>query len=68
MHGLMREGRREPVLYSTLRAAGASAPEVLVQEVEAHLQVFGAGIVEELQGVVEGVEFPIPKDLVSVRS
>ncbi|MBI5753093.1 MAG: 4-hydroxy-3-methylbut-2-enyl diphosphate reductase [Hydrogenophilales bacterium] len=48
--------------------AGASAPEVLVQEVVARLQAFGAGAVEELPGVVEGVEFPMPKGLASARS
>ena len=43
--------------------AGASAPEVLVQEVVARLNALGAGHVEELQGIVERVVFPLPKNL-----
>jgi len=43
--------------------AGASAPEVLVQEVIARLKSLGAGAVTELSGVVEGVTFPMPKGL-----
>jgi len=46
-------------------SAGASAPEVLVQEVIAQLQRFGAGNVQELQGVVESVVFQLPKNLTS---
>jgi 4-hydroxy-3-methylbut-2-enyl diphosphate reductase len=48
--------------------AGASAPEVLVQEVIARLRQIGAGqagrevMVEELSGVVESVVFPLPKN------
>lgn len=48
--------------------AGASAPEVLVQEVIARLRQLGAGpkgrevVVEELSGVVESVVFPLPKN------
>jgi 4-hydroxy-3-methylbut-2-enyl diphosphate reductase len=44
-------------------SAGASAPEVLVKEVIAQLQNFGAGNVQELQGVVESVVFQLPKNL-----
>ncbi len=44
-------------------SAGASAPEVLVQEVIAKLQELGANKVEELQGVVEHVVFQLPKNL-----
>jgi len=44
-------------------AAGASAPEVLVQEVIARLKELGASDVQELSGVVENVVFPIPKAL-----
>ncbi len=44
-------------------AAGASAPEVLVQEVIARLQELGAGQVQELSGISENVVFPIPKAL-----
>lgn len=44
-------------------SAGASAPEVLVQEVIAKLQALGANHVEELQGVIESVVFQLPKNL-----
>lgn len=44
-------------------AAGASAPEVLVQEVIARLQELGASRVQELSGISENVVFPIPKAL-----
>ncbi|MBX9964559.1 MAG: 4-hydroxy-3-methylbut-2-enyl diphosphate reductase [Burkholderiales bacterium] len=43
--------------------AGASAPEVLVQDVIARLKSFGATEVEEVSGIVEDVTFPIPKAL-----
>ena len=43
--------------------AGASAPEVLVEEVIARLQALGAGVVENLDGVVEDVKFPLPSGL-----
>jgi 4-hydroxy-3-methylbut-2-enyl diphosphate reductase len=43
--------------------AGASAPEVLVQEVIARLKELGAKQVTELGGVVEKVVFPLPKGL-----
>jgi len=46
--------------------AGASAPEVLVQEVISRLKQIGSEqeggvVVEELSGVVEAVVFPLPK-------
>lgn len=44
-------------------SAGASAPEVLVQEVIAKLQELGANQVQELQGVTEHVVFQLPKNL-----
>ena len=44
-------------------SAGASAPEVLVKEVIAKLQAFGAAEVTELQGVIESVVFQLPKNL-----
>jgi len=47
--------------------AGASAPEVLVREVIARLQELGAARVEELDGVIERIVFPLPKGL-SARS
>ena len=43
--------------------AGASAPEVLVQDVIARLQELGAGSVQELDGIQENVVFPLPKAL-----
>ncbi len=43
--------------------AGASAPEVLVQDVVARLQALGATHVEECRGAVETVVFPLPKGL-----
>jgi 4-hydroxy-3-methylbut-2-enyl diphosphate reductase len=43
--------------------AGASAPEVLVSEVLARLKAFGALHVQELDGVVENITFPLPKGL-----
>lgn len=44
-------------------SAGASAPEVLVQEVIARLQALGAGSVQELHGIRENVMFALPKAL-----
>ena len=43
--------------------AGASAPEVLVQEVIARLRALGATSVRALPGVQETVHFPLPKGL-----
>ncbi|MBU3656831.1 MAG: 4-hydroxy-3-methylbut-2-enyl diphosphate reductase [Rhodocyclaceae bacterium] len=43
--------------------AGASAPEVLVAEVIARLHELGAGAVQDLDGVVEDVKFPLPSGL-----
>jgi 4-hydroxy-3-methylbut-2-enyl diphosphate reductase len=43
--------------------AGASAPEVLVTEVVERLKTLGAGGVQTLQGAEEGVNFPLPKEL-----
>ncbi len=43
--------------------AGASAPEVLVEEVIARLEALGAGSVRQLDGVTEGVNFPLPREL-----
>lgn len=46
-------------------AAGASAPEVLVLQVIDHLKKSGVGAVStvQLDGVEEGVSFPLPKEL-----
>ena len=43
--------------------AGASAPEVLVQEVIARLKELGADSVHEAEGIQENVVFPLPKTL-----
>ena len=43
--------------------AGASAPDVLVQQVIARLRVLGAVSVRRMQGVEEHVRFPLPKGL-----
>ncbi len=44
-------------------SAGASAPEVLVQDVIARLQQLGARRVTQLSGIEENVVFPLPKGL-----
>ena len=44
-------------------SAGASAPEVLVKEVVAKLQMLTEAEVHELEGVVENVVFQLPKNL-----
>jgi 4-hydroxy-3-methylbut-2-enyl diphosphate reductase len=44
-------------------SAGASAPEVLVQDVIARLQQLGAKRVNQLAGIEENVVFPLPKGL-----
>ena len=43
--------------------AGASAPEVLVQDVIHRLQSLGAKRVRELEGITESVTFPLPKSM-----
>jgi 4-hydroxy-3-methylbut-2-enyl diphosphate reductase len=43
--------------------AGASAPEVLVQQVIDRLKALGAGTVLQLEGSAENVVFSLPKDL-----
>ncbi len=43
--------------------AGASAPEVLVEQVIARLREYGAGEVEEQPGIREQVVFALPKEL-----
>ena len=43
--------------------AGASAPEVLVNKVVAHLRERGASVVRDLDGVEEAIVFPLPKSL-----
>ena len=43
--------------------AGASAPEILVQEVLARLREMGVGSVRKLDGIRETMKFPLPKGL-----
>ncbi|WP_018411665.1 4-hydroxy-3-methylbut-2-enyl diphosphate reductase [Methyloversatilis thermotolerans] len=43
--------------------AGASAPEVLVDEVIARLRDLGAAAVRTLEGTPENVSFPLPREL-----
>jgi len=47
--------------------AGASAPEVLVNELIARLRELGAGEVRQLEGVDEGVVFTLPRELATRR-
>ncbi|HET9846815.1 MAG TPA: 4-hydroxy-3-methylbut-2-enyl diphosphate reductase [Nitrospira sp.] len=46
--------------------AGASAPEVLVEEVVAYLKTYGSGDVEDLTVIEEDVEFLLPKELITI--
>ena len=48
--------------------AGASAPEVLVQELIDRLRELGARQVTQLAGIEENVTFPLPKGLVAASS
>ncbi len=48
--------------------AGASAPEVLVQQVVQRLRELGASVVQETSGVTETVQFPMPKGLSSQQA
>lgn len=43
--------------------AGASAPEVLVQDVIARLKELGAISVRKMRGIEENVSFPLPREL-----
>ena len=43
--------------------AGASAPEVLVQDVISRLKALGAISVRQMQGIEENVAFPLPREL-----
>ncbi len=47
--------------------AGASAPEVLVEEVISRLKQLSGGSVRNLDGVPERVTFPLPKELQDAR-
>ncbi len=46
--------------------AGASAPEVLIEQVIEHLRKLTDAQVKSLQGIEEAVSFPVPKELSSV--
>jgi 4-hydroxy-3-methylbut-2-enyl diphosphate reductase len=46
--------------------AGASAPEVLVEEVVAYLKTYGSAEVEDLTVIEEDVEFLLPKELITI--
>jgi 4-hydroxy-3-methylbut-2-enyl diphosphate reductase len=52
------EGRRRVGL-----TAGASAPDILVQQVIARLRELGAVSIRTMDGVVENVHFPLPRGL-----
>ncbi|MGA1742212.1 MAG: 4-hydroxy-3-methylbut-2-enyl diphosphate reductase, partial [Pseudohongiellaceae bacterium] len=43
--------------------AGASAPEVLVQEVIQRIQELGGGQLQEMAGAEENITFSMPRDL-----
>ncbi|WP_296405127.1 4-hydroxy-3-methylbut-2-enyl diphosphate reductase [Psychrobacter sp.] len=43
--------------------AGASAPEILIQEVLQQLQQWGGDLPDELRGIEENVTFSLPKEL-----
>ena len=58
LQGQWLEGKRRVGV-----TAGASAPEVLVREVIARLKTLGALNVQELDGVIERIVFPLPKGL-----
>jgi 4-hydroxy-3-methylbut-2-enyl diphosphate reductase len=47
--------------------SGASAPEVLVQQVVARLKDLSQGDVQEVTGITEKVTFPLPKELVAAE-
>ncbi|HEY7448645.1 MAG TPA: 4-hydroxy-3-methylbut-2-enyl diphosphate reductase [Vicinamibacterales bacterium] len=46
--------------------AGASAPEVLVEEVVAYLKTYGTAEVEDLTVIEEDVEFLLPRELITI--
>jgi len=47
--------------------AGASAPEILVEEVISQLKEWGANMVEENPGIIERVVFSLPKELLEEK-
>jgi 4-hydroxy-3-methylbut-2-enyl diphosphate reductase len=48
--------------------AGASAPEVLVEEVVTYLKTFGTAEVQDLTVIEEDVEFLLPKELITIEA
>ncbi|MCX7170590.1 MAG: 4-hydroxy-3-methylbut-2-enyl diphosphate reductase [Proteobacteria bacterium] len=48
--------------------AGASAPELLVEQVIARLKSWGAGDVRQLAGTEESTSFPLPRELAQDRT
>ena len=48
--------------------AGASAPEVLVEELVTYLKTFGTAEVHDLTVIEEDVEFLLPKELITIDS
>lgn len=48
-------------------SAGASAPDILVDEVVAKLKEWGADVVEENPGIIERVVFSLPKELLQEK-
>jgi 4-hydroxy-3-methylbut-2-en-1-yl diphosphate reductase len=48
--------------------AGASAPEVLVEEVVSYIKTYGTAEVEDLTVIEEDVEFLLPKELITIES
>ncbi len=57
----------DPIWFESVKkvglTAGASAPDVLVQEVIARLRQLGAVSVRTLDGIEETIKFPLPKGL-----
>jgi 4-hydroxy-3-methylbut-2-enyl diphosphate reductase len=47
--------------------AGASAPEMLVEQLVARLKELGAGSVQQLEGITERVVFTLPRELARQR-
>jgi len=45
--------------------AGASAPEILVQQVIARVAALTGAAVVQLDGVEEGISFPLPRELLA---
>ena len=66
------ESEIEPAWLNGVRkvgvTAGASAPEVLVQQVLARLQTFGVSATRELDGVRETITFNLPKSLLAKKA